>query len=173
MFNRKQVCLLAGMELETFKHAAKNDILPILPDPNMFIDRPSDERGSTYSKYTAADVIAVACAVQLARGGGYLDSAMSLRAASKIISNARGLLEEAVRRSRVASEVVYVGYATMNSTSSTAGMNLYGTWSEIGVKLDGPSADNEVTNVYLVIPAHVDRMIAVRAAENQIEWPAI
>lgn len=170
MYTRKTLCLLAGLDLEAFKHAAKNDDLPILPEDDV-VDRAADRGNVGYARYTPKDVLAVACAVQLANGGGYLSRAMPFAEASKVIRNAGAfMLLETVQRAKSEHRAIFLGYAAMNGEDGTAGMNVSGTWSEIGEKALIKEEASEITSLYLVAPLQIERMIAKRAEENDIGW---
>jgi len=171
MFNRKQICILAGMELDAFKQAQRPDPKTGLDDllfmsPDGVDDAYGDDGRKRYARYTADDVLMLACAVQLAAGGGYISRAMSFANASKIMSNQVAMTSEVVRRTRETKRLHFVGYATM---ADGGGANVSGTLSEIEERLQ-LTDEHEYVNFYLIAPAVVLRAIEERAAANQIEW---
>lgn len=170
MYNRKQLCLLAGLDIEAFKHAAKNDDLPILSTDGS-LDRSGDRGSATYSKYSAKDVLAVACAAQLAAGGGYLEKAMPFASASKVVSNQIGMLGNAVRLARLENTFWFLGYAPMNGEYGTAGINVGGTLKDIAEKVLLQS-DSDFSGLYLFAPSNVAAAIERRAKANGIDWNA-
>ncbi len=170
MFNRKQLCILAGMDLEAFKNAAKNNNLPFLPEPDIF-NSDSNREKETYSRYSVADVLAAACTNELAVGGGLLSKGLTFAIASKLVTSVTaGNLMEAIRRSKQYDEVIYAGYLIMKSNSDEAGTLLFGTWDEIGNKLLITNIGNEQTQIHIFVPAHIEKLIADRALANGIKW---
>jgi hypothetical protein len=169
MYNRKTLCLLAGIKLEAFKEAARIDPetgldnLPITVQP--LPDLLADASNSIYAKYTSLDVLAVACAQQLAAGGGYVNKALSFASAAKIVSNSVGQLGEAVRKKRHGEGLIFVGYVTLKQ----GGFNVCNTMGQIGIKITSDYAD-DVVNLFLTAPATVVAEIEARAAEAGIDW---
>lgn len=178
-FNRKTACELSGMPLEVFKQLAKEDPetgrdgLPIVAQQHTSDDY-GDSGSSTYSRYTALDVLALGCAAVLANGGGYAQGqgasrAMSYPVASMIIGNAFGVLAEAVRRTRETGKLNLVGYATMGGT--IGGVNVLGTLSQIEEQLQ-LSEDHDLCNFYLIAPSVVAKRIEERALTLGLDWKA-
>ncbi|NML75270.1 hypothetical protein HHL25_14155 [Rhizobium sp. S-51] len=171
MYNRKQLCLLAGMDLDAFKQAQRVDPKTGLDDlPFLSHDGYGDDQGDagrkTYARYTANDVLLVACAVQLAAGGGYVSKAMSFANASKIMSNQRADARAAVVRTWETRKLHFVGYAAMHDLG---GANVCGTLSQIEDRLQ-LTDEHDFEKLYLIAPAVVVRSIEKRANEHSIEW---
>lgn len=170
-YNRKQLCLLAGMDLDAFKQAQRVDPKTGL-DGLLFLshDGHGDDHGDsgrkTYARYTADDVLLLACAVQLAAGGGSISKAMSFANASKIISNHVATAREAVVKTWETRTQHFVGYAAM---PDRGGANVFGTLSKIEKDLE-LTDEHDFEKLYLIAPAVVARAIEKRAAEHSIEW---
>lgn len=170
-YNRKQLCLLAGMDLDAFKQAQRVDPKTGL-DGLLFLshDGHGDDHGDsgrkTYARYTANDALLLACAVQLAAGGGYVSKAMSFANASKIMSNQVSTAREAVVATWETRKQHFIGYAAMHDLG---GANVFGTLSEIEDRLQ-LSDKHDFEKLYLVAPAVVARAIEARAAAHSIEW---
>ncbi|CDN94806.1 hypothetical protein BN949_03977 [Agrobacterium tumefaciens] len=173
MYNRKTLCILADMNIEAFKNAAKVDRdtglddLPIIANDGFEDDLNDVHNRKSYSRYTPKDVLAVAAAVQLSSGGGYMKRGLPFPVASHVILNNRGFLAEAVRRYCETGAVELVGYAALR----IGGQNVFGTLDEIASKFSGNAAA-AITNLHLLAPICVFEAISERAKLNGIDWSA-
>jgi hypothetical protein len=171
MYNRKQLCLLAGMGLEAFKQAQRPNPETGADDlPGLSYDGGGDDHGDDgrqrYARYTAHDVLLLACAVQLAAGGGGITRAMSFANASKIIcNNVRDSLMS-VRKTRETGKAHFIGYAV---SSDAGGANVSGTLSQIDEWLHEKPGRSS-SGLYLVSPSVVLGSIEMRAADHGILW---
>ena len=163
LYNRKTLCLLAGIQLEHFKEAARVD--PATGVDNLPITLRDDGRPSSHARYDELDVLAVACAAQLAAGGGVVHRAMPFFVASKIVGSVLGLLPDAVRLKREGRELQFIGYVSLTA----GGFNVADTMGKIALKIATDYPD-EVVNVFLTSPASVAVAIEARAAAEGIDW---
>jgi len=163
LYNRKTLCLLAGIQLEHFKEAARID--PETGVDNLPITIRDDGRLSSHARYDERDVLAVACAAQLAAGGGLVHKGMPFFAASKIVGSVIGLLPDAVRLKREGQGLQFVGYVSLTA----GGFNVADTMGKIALKIATDYPD-EVVNVFLTSPASIAVAIEARAAAEGIEW---
>lgn len=158
MYNRKQICQLAGMPLEAFKHAAKTDALPISNDDETPV--------SGYARYTALDATVLAVAWALRDAGGYMTEGVPFPSAAKVAANAPiGLL---VDRYRSGERGLFVGYAAFSPLIG-GGVNVYGSLAEIANEalIKGRDA---YARLYLVDLCQTLSDIRTRAAEHGIAF---
>lgn len=163
LYNRKTLCLLAGIALEHFKEASRID--PATGADNLPIVDRDAERSASHARYDERDVLAVACATQLAAGGGLVHKGMPFFAASKIIASVVGTLPDAVRMKREGNGLQFVGYVSLTQ----GGFNVADTMGKIALKIATDYPD-EVVNVFLTSPASIASAIEARAVANGVEW---
>lgn len=174
MYNRKQLCLLAGVALEAFKEAQRVnpetgvDDLPFLSHDGHG-DAAGDSGSRRYARYTPLDVLMVACAAQLSSGGGYIGRSMSFATACKVITNNAFNIEAAVQLHQKGNKLRFIGYATLHGAWGTGGENVFGTLGQIEARLHR-AEPIEFGNLYLVAPVTVLRQVFERAKQHNIEW---
>lgn len=175
LFNRKQLCLLAGWELEAFKQVQRLEtkgelgVLPIMAE-SQEVDAASDKGAKSYFRYTPLDILALACASQISSGGGLVSKGMTLGDGSKVIGGHLGYLAEVVRFGRENAKNVFVGYATLTYGTCTGGYHLIGTIEQIAKSVADQSADAIVSNIYLTSLPSAISAIEERAALHGIDW---
>lgn len=174
MYNRKQLCQLAGIALEAFKQAQRinpatghDDLVFLSHDGHA--DDSGDLGSRKYARYSALDVLLVACAAQLSVGGGYISRAMSFATACSVISNNAGRIAEAVYLSQTTKKLHFVGYATMYGSWGTGGENVFGTLSQIDDRLHR-AEQGDFESLFLIAPQTVLNAIFERAKQHNIEW---
>lgn len=163
-YNRKTLCLLAGIQIEHFKEAARVD--PETGDDNLPIVARDEGRGGSHAKYSELDVFAVAAAVQLAAGGGFVSKGMSFASAAKIVAATIGTLPDAVRLSRAGKGAHFIGYVSL---SDGGGFNVSDTLGKIALKV-AADYNGDAMNIYLASLATVAMAIEGRAEEAGVEW---